>query len=71
MELHGLGVLQQMLPYLIPIILIELVLLVVALVDLIRSPGTRSGPKWMWAIVIIFFQIIGPIIYFVVGRKEE
>jgi hypothetical protein len=61
---------MKFVPLLIPVILIELGLLVIALVDLIRRPQTR-GPKWAWALVIVLFNFIGPIIYFVAGRKEE
>jgi hypothetical protein len=62
--------LVQFLPYLIPILLIELVLLVIALVDLVRREKTRYLPKWTWALLIIFIQIIGPIAYLIVGREE-
>ncbi len=61
---------RELLPLLIPIILVELVLMVAALVDLIKRPTTR-GPKWLWVVVIVFFNLIGPIIYFVVGREES
>ncbi len=62
--------LQQLLPFLVPVFLIQVILLVVALLDL-RKQKTVRGPKWAWALVIIFINIIGPILYFVVGRKEE
>jgi hypothetical protein len=61
---------KQYIPLLIPVVLIQLGLLIAALVDLIRREQTR-GPKWVWALVIILVNIIGPIIYFVAGRKEE
>lgn len=61
---------QQFIPYLIPVLIIQLVLLVTALMDLIRREHTR-GPKWVWALVILFVNVIGPIIYFVIGRKDE
>jgi len=61
---------KQYLPLLIPVVLIELGLMVTALVDLIRRAQTR-GPKWVWALVIILINFIGPIVYFVAGRKEE
>jgi hypothetical protein len=62
--------LKQYIPLLIPVILIELGLMITALVDLIRRAQTR-GPKWVWALVILLVNFIGPIIYFVAGRKEE
>jgi hypothetical protein len=61
---------KQYIPLLIPVVVIQLGLLIAALVDLIRREQTR-GPKWVWALVIILVNIIGPIIYFVAGRKEE
>lgn len=62
--------LKQYIPLLIPVILIQLGLMIAALVDLIRRQQTR-GPKWVWALVIVLVNYIGPIIYFVTGRKEE
>jgi hypothetical protein len=61
---------RQYLPLLIPVVLIELALMITALVDLIRRAQTR-GPKWVWVLVIILVNLIGPIIYFVAGRKDE
>jgi hypothetical protein len=62
--------LMQFIPYLIPVLIIQLVLIVIALIDLVKREHTR-GPKWLWAIIIILVNFIGPIVYFVVGRKEE
>jgi hypothetical protein len=62
--------LQQYIPFLIPVIIIQLGLMIAALVDLIRREHTR-GPKWLWVLVILVMNYIGPIIYFVAGRKEE
>ena len=63
-------IIKQYLPLLIPIVLVELALMITALVDLIRRRQTR-GPKWAWVLVIVFINIIGPIVYFVAGRKED
>ena len=60
---------RQILPFLIPIIVLQLGLMAVALIDLARRERTR-GPKWLWVLVIIFVNLIGPIIYFVIGREE-
>ena len=58
------------LPLLIPLFVIQLGLMIVALIDLAKRNQTR-GPKWVWILVIIFFNILGPIVYFVIGREEE
>ncbi|MFZ6028762.1 MAG: PLD nuclease N-terminal domain-containing protein [Chloroflexota bacterium] len=60
----------EYLPMLVPLLIIQLILLVVALYDLVRREKTR-GPKWVWALVILFVNMIGPIIYFVIGREDE
>ncbi len=70
MNLSTPTLLEQILPLLVPIIVIQLILLVVALLDL-RKQTTTRGPRWMWAIIIIFVNIVGPILYFVLARKEE
>ena len=61
---------MEYLPLLIPVILIELTLLVIALIDLLRREKTR-GPKWAWALAILIIQIFGPIAYLIFGREEE
>jgi len=53
-----------------PILVIQLILLVVALIDLVRIPQT-NGPKWVWAIVIVIVNLVGPIVYFIFGRKNS
>ncbi len=63
-------VLMKYIPLLIPVVVIELALMIAALVDLIRREQTR-GPKWVWVLVIVLINFIGPIVYFVAGRKEE
>ena len=62
--------LRQLLPFLIPIILLQLALIVVALFDLSRRPKV-NGPRWLWVILIIFINFIGPVAYFLIGRQEE
>jgi len=60
---------REILPLLLPLVFIQLLLIVVALRDLARQPVTR-GPRWMWVLIIIFINLIGPIAYFVLGREE-
>jgi hypothetical protein len=69
METRIPNLLLQILPLLIPLILIQLGLMAFCLVDLARREHTR-GPKWMWALIIILGELIGPIVYLVVGRQE-
>ncbi len=60
---------QEFLPFLIPIMVIQLTLMAVAFFDLFKRERTR-GPKWMWVLIILLVNLIGPIIYFAIGREE-
>jgi hypothetical protein len=62
--------LVEFLPYIIPIVLLELILIVIALVDLVRREKARYLPKWAWAILIIFIQFLGAIGYLIFGRED-
>jgi hypothetical protein len=60
----------QYLPFIIPLVLIQLILVIVCLVDLFRREKVRYLPKWAWAIIIILGELLGPIIYLIIGREE-
>ncbi|EFM11825.1 hypothetical protein PaecuDRAFT_1433 [Paenibacillus curdlanolyticus YK9] len=53
-----------------PLFAIQVILMVVAIIMLVRAESTR-GPKWMWALIIIFINIVGPVLFFVIGRKNQ
>jgi hypothetical protein len=53
-----------------PIIILQVILAAAALVSLIKQEET-TGPKWMWVFIILFIGTIGPILFFVLGRKSE
>jgi hypothetical protein len=63
--------LKEYLPFLIPIIAVELILMVTALVHVIKHPHYRFGNQVIWILLVVFIQIIGPVIYFVFGRGED
>ncbi len=61
-------ILIQILPFLIPILIIQLGLMVYCLIDLSKREKT-SGPKWLWVLLIVLGQFWGPILYLIIGRK--
>ena len=54
----------------LPLLVLQFILMIVALIDVIRNKRT-NGPFIMWIFIIILGSIIGPIIYFVFGRKND
>jgi hypothetical protein len=56
----------------LPILVIQIVFIVVALRDLLRPERrVRGDSKGVWIIVIVFLQLLGPILYFTLGREAE
>jgi hypothetical protein len=55
----------------IPLFLIELGLMVFALYDLVKRKRVKGDNKWVWGIIIVLVNLIGPIVYLIVGREEE
>jgi hypothetical protein len=60
----------KMWPFLLPIILIELILMVTALVHILTHKTYKTGNRTIW-VIVSFIQIIGPILYFILGRSDE
>jgi len=54
---------------LLPILLVQIGLQVYAIVDLVKREHTK-GPKWIWVIIIIAGEMLGPVAYLLFGRQE-
>lgn len=62
---------QEMLPFLIPLIIAEAVLLIVTLRHILTHDTYKRGNRTLWVVVtIVGMEFIGPILYFLLGREE-
>ena len=62
---------EQIVALLAPIVIIQLGLMIVALRDLEQEERrVRGDSKLIWALVIVFVNVVGPIIYLVGGRED-
>lgn len=61
---------MSILPIILPVIAIGLILVLTALIDLYRHRKTRKNVL-LWTLIIIFVNTVGPILYFVIGRKDS
>ena len=64
------NLLTQLLPVLIPLAAIQVGLMLGALIHLLRHQRVKRGNVAIWAVVIILINIIGPILYFTIGRED-
>ncbi|MCB2294178.1 PLDc N-terminal domain-containing protein [Clostridium algoriphilum] len=53
-----------------PIILLEVVLMGFCLYRL-TVDKVKFLPKWAWALIILFIQLIGSIAFLLIGRERE
>lgn len=53
-----------------PILIIQGILLLIALIDWAKADNL-NGSKWLWFWIIILLNTVGPIIYFVFGRRRS
>ena len=62
----------QIVLLLLPVIVIQLGLLILALRDLLRPERhVRGDSKLMWGIIIVLVSLLGPVLYFAVGREDR
>ncbi len=62
---------MSILPLLLPLVLVQLGLAIYCLVDLFHREKVRGLPKWAWAIIIALGELVGPVVYLLVGRSDE
>ena len=63
--------LHDILPFLIPLAIAELILLAISLRHILTHKNYKRGSRGLWiAIVIIGMEFIGPILYFLLGKED-
>ncbi len=62
---------MSLLPLIVPLVVLQLGLMIFCLLDLFRRETVRYLPKWGWALVIILGELIGPVIYLLIGRGDS
>ncbi|WP_237563787.1 PLDc N-terminal domain-containing protein [Halalkalibacter okhensis] len=53
-----------------PFLVLQAILTFAALISCVRQEET-NGPKWMWILIILLVNLLGAILYFVLGRKNS
>ena len=62
---------QELLPFLIPLAIAELVLLAITLRHILTHTHYKRGTRVLWLVVaIVGMEFIGPILYFILGKED-
>lgn len=63
--------LMEILPFLIPLMIAEFVLLGYTLYHILTHQSYKRGSRTSWLVVtIVLMNFVGPILYFLLGRED-
>lgn len=63
--------LVDVLPFIIPLIIAELILLGISIRHILTHDHYKRGNRTLWLIVVIVgMEFIGPILYFLLGKED-
>lgn len=60
---------KELLPFLIPLMILQLLLMISSLTMIIQQRRFKYLNRAVWIIIVIVFNIVGPVLYFVMERK--
>ncbi|MCL2827317.1 MAG: PLDc N-terminal domain-containing protein [Oscillospiraceae bacterium] len=61
---------MDFLPFLIPVIVIQVGLTLASLIHVLTHKTYRRGNRILW-VLVSFISIIGPVLYFTLGKGDE
>ena len=60
---------SELMPFLIPLIIFQLILMISALAMIIKQRRFKYLNRAAWVVIVVVFNIVGPVLYFVLERK--
>ena len=64
------GNFMEALPFLIPLLLLQLSLMGYAVYHVLTHKTYKRGSRPLWLVVSILVNFIGPILYFLLGKED-
>lgn len=62
---------MEFLPFLIPLVIVQLALLGYTLYHILTHQSYKRGNRTLWLVItIVFMNFVGPILYFLLGRED-
>ncbi|WP_100065425.1 PLDc N-terminal domain-containing protein [Miniphocaeibacter massiliensis] len=63
---------KEILPFLIPLVIAQFVLLIYALKHILSHEKYKIGTRTLWLIIVIVgMNFIGPILYLILGKEDD
>lgn len=67
--MYNIALINHYLPWFLALLALQLGLQTWAVIDLVYHDNIH-GKKWVWVLVIMLGETLGPIIYFIFGKKR-
>ena len=62
---------KELLPFLIPLVIAQFVLLAITLRHILTHNNYKRGTRALWLVVaIVGMEFVGPILYFILGKED-
>lgn len=62
---------RKLMPFLIPLIVLQLGLAIFSIIRIIKQPSFKYGNRLIWILLSLFLNFVGPILYFTIGKEEK
>lgn len=63
---------EELLRVIWPLLVLQFVMQIIAIINLVKRDKVRFNNKWIWVVIIVLGNILGPIIYFAFrGTNDE
>ena len=70
--MNDLPTLKEFLPFIIPLVIVQFVLLGYTIYHILTHDHYKRGNRTIWMIIaIVGMNFVGPILYFILGKEEE
>ncbi len=60
----------EIIQMLLPLLIIQFTLIIIAIYQILKH-GVRNLSKGLWIVIVIIINLLGPIAYFMFGRKRD
>ena len=69
-DINGMEQLMDYMVVILPLVILNLGLVIFSLVKILRE-GVANLNKGLWILIVVFFNMVGPVLFLLLGRKKD
>ncbi len=67
--MNGFEITKELILMLLPLVAIQLGLAIYCAVKIFKE-GVQNLNKWLWLVICVFVNLLGPMLFLIIGRKK-